>query len=73
MLQHITTALGKPHRRADREPVRRHSLEAGRCEGVFWSRTDCREMRLLRLIVADAGVGLDMLDEPTQVCYTAPQ
>lgn len=49
MLQHITTALGGPHRRVDRQPVRRHSHEAGRCEGVFWSRTDRREVRRILL------------------------
>lgn len=49
MLQHITTALGGPHRRTDRQPVRRHSHEAGRCESAFWSRTDRREVRRILL------------------------
>lgn len=32
------------------EPVHRHSRLAGRCEGVFWRRTDRRQMR--RLVLA---------------------
>lgn len=34
----------------DRQPVRRHSHMAGRCEGVFWRRTDQREVR--RVVLA---------------------
>ncbi len=30
-------------------PVRRHSREAGRCEGVFWRRTDRQEVRKIVL------------------------
>ncbi|MCK8782718.1 helix-turn-helix domain-containing protein [Rhizobium sp. NTR19] len=32
------------------EPVRRHSRAAGRCEGVFWRRTDRQEVR--RIVMA---------------------
>lgn len=32
------------------EPVRRHSRAAGRCEGVFWRRTDRQEVR--RIVTA---------------------
>jgi len=32
------------------EPVRRHSRAVGRCEGVFWRRTDREEVR--RIVMA---------------------
>lgn len=34
----------------DRAAVRRHSRAAGRCEGVFWRRTDRQEVR--RIVMA---------------------
>ncbi len=49
MLQHISSALEGAPSRPDRVPVRRHSHLAGRCEGVFWRRTDRREVRRLLL------------------------
>lgn len=49
MLQHISTALGRPSHSPDRQPIRRHSYLAGRCEGVFWRRTDRREVRRVLL------------------------
>ncbi len=33
----------------NRQPVRRHSHQAGRCEGVFWRRTDRQEVRRILL------------------------
>ena len=33
----------------DRQPVRRHSRLVGRCEGVFWRRTDRQEVRRVLL------------------------
>jgi hypothetical protein len=49
MLQHIATALGGSSHHSDRQPIRRHSYLAGRCEGVFWRRTDRREVRRILL------------------------
>lgn len=45
MFTTIGTALGQPSKSPDRQPVRRQSFMAGRCEGVFWRRTDRREVR----------------------------
>lgn len=50
MLNHIGTALHRQAPRPDRIPVRRHSHLVGRCEGVFWRRTDRREVR--RVVLA---------------------
>lgn len=50
MLRHIGAALGRAPASADRQPVRRHSYLAGQCEGLFWSRTDRREVR--RIVLA---------------------
>ncbi len=33
----------------DRQPVRRHSRLVGRCEGIFWRRTDRQEVRRVLL------------------------
>lgn len=49
-MQHVTAALNGPLSHADRPPVRRHSRMAGRCEALFWSRTDRRQVR--RIILA---------------------
>lgn len=49
MLRQIGTALGRPSPCHDRQPVRRHSHLAGRCEGAFWRRTDRREVRRILL------------------------
>ena len=49
MLRHIGAALGRAPASADRQPVRRHSRLAGECEGVFWRRTDRREVRRVLL------------------------
>ena len=50
MFKSIGAALGQPSMRPDRVQVRRHSHLAGRCEGVFWRRTDRREVR--RVVLA---------------------
>ena len=50
MLRHIGAALGQAPASADRQPVRRHSHLAGRCEGTFWRRTDKQEVR--RIVLA---------------------
>jgi hypothetical protein len=46
----IGAALGQPTARQDRVPVRRQSRLAGRCEGLFWRRTDRQEVR--RIVLA---------------------
>lgn len=48
-MKQIMTALGGPDTGRDRIPVRRHSRLVGRCEDVFWSRTDRREVRRVLL------------------------
>ncbi|MCF1505982.1 helix-turn-helix domain-containing protein [Afifella sp. H1R] len=49
MFERIGAAFaGAPTGRA-RTPVRRQSRAAGRCEGVFWRRTDRREVRKILL------------------------
>lgn len=48
-MQHVTAALGAPTSSADRQPVRRHSFMAGRCEGLFWRRTARQELRRILL------------------------
>lgn len=50
MFKTIGAAMGQPNARPDRQPVRRHSHMAGRCEGVWWRRTDRREVR--RVVLA---------------------
>lgn len=50
MLQHIETALHRQALHPDRQPVRRHSRLIGRCEAVFWRRTDRQEVR--RIVLA---------------------
>jgi hypothetical protein len=50
MYRTIGTALGHPTPNHDRQPVRRHSCMAGRCEGTFWRRTDRQEAR--RIVLA---------------------
>ena len=40
--------VGAPAER-ERTPVRRHSSAAGRCEGVFWRRTNRQEVRTILL------------------------
>lgn len=50
MLRHIGAALGRAAASAGRQPVRRHSHLAGRCEGTFWSRTGRQEVR--RIVLA---------------------
>ena len=50
MLRHIGAALGRAPTSADRQPVRRHSHLAGRCEDTFWRRTDRQEVR--RIVLA---------------------
>lgn len=49
VLTHIGTALHRPPPRSDRTSIRRHSYPAGRCEGVFWRRTDRQEVRRVLL------------------------
>ncbi len=49
MFTTIRAALGQPTARPDRVPLRRHSHQVGRCEGVFWRRTDQREVRYVVL------------------------
>lgn len=49
MFQTIGAVLtGAPAER-ERTPVRKHSRAAGRCEGVFWRRTDRQEVRKIVL------------------------
>lgn len=50
MFKSIGAALGQPSTDRDRQPVRRHSYPAGRCEGVFWRRTSRQEVR--RIVLA---------------------
>lgn len=50
MFTTIGQALGQPITRHDRQPIRRHSHLTGRYEGVFWRRTDRREVR--RVVLA---------------------
>jgi len=50
MLRQIGAALSRAPLSPDRVPVRRHSHLAGRCEGVFWRRTDRQEVR--RVVLA---------------------
>lgn len=50
MFKAIGAALGQPNTDRDRVPVRRHSHMAGRCEGVFWRRSDRQEVR--RIVLA---------------------
>lgn len=50
MFKTIGAAIGQPTTSRDRQPVRRQSFRAGRCEGVFWRRTDRREVR--RVVLA---------------------
>ncbi len=47
-LGEIATVGGHGTRRTG-QPVRKHSHTAGRCEGVFWKRTDRQEMRQIVL------------------------
>jgi len=47
MLISIGTILDGPQ--ASRSPVRRHSHLAGRCEGLFWRKTDRQEVRKIVL------------------------
>lgn len=44
-----TTLAGAPSPSGDRQPVRRHSRLAGRCEGTFWQRTNRQEVRRVLL------------------------
>ena len=49
MFEQIGTVLeGAPAER-ERTPIRRHSRAAGRCEGVFWRRTNRQEVRTILL------------------------
>lgn len=51
MFKTIGAALGQPTTPCvDRQPVRRHSRLAGRCEGLFWRRTPREELR--RIVLA---------------------
>lgn len=50
MFTTIRAALGQSTTRHDRQPVRRHSHLAGRCEGLFWSRTARQDLR--RIVLA---------------------
>jgi hypothetical protein len=49
MFTTIGAALGQPTTDRDRQPVRRHSHMAGRCEGLFWHRTDRQSVRRILL------------------------
>lgn len=50
MFTSIGAVLKGPSTSQDRQPVRRHSRMAGRCEAVFWRRTDRQEAR--RIVLA---------------------
>lgn len=46
MFEQIGTVFAKTRNRQQaREPVRRHSYQRGRCEGVFWKRTSREEVQ----------------------------
>lgn len=49
-MRQIGAALQGSSTRQDRQPVRRQSFMAGRCEGMFWRKTDHREVR--RVVLA---------------------
>lgn len=50
MFEAIGDIVGGPEPQRARAPVRRQSRAAGRCEGVFWRRTDRQEVR--RIVMA---------------------
>lgn len=50
MFEAIGTIISPPPSAEDRTPVRRHSHTAGRCEGMFWRKTDRQEVS--RIILA---------------------
>jgi hypothetical protein len=45
MFQSIADIAGPQHGRRTHQPIRRHSRPKGRCEGVFWRRTNRQEVR----------------------------
>lgn len=49
MFEQIGTVLAGAPAGRESAPVRRHSRAAGRCEGVFWRRTDRQEVRKILL------------------------
>jgi hypothetical protein len=50
MFESLGAVLAGAPAERERTPVRRHSRAAGRCEGVFWRRTDRQEVR--RIVLA---------------------
>lgn len=50
MFKKIEEVPAQTSRNRDRQPVRRHSHLAGRCEGLFWRRTDRQDVR--RIVLA---------------------
>lgn len=49
MFRQIGAVLAGAPAERERTPVRRHSRAAGRCEGVFWRRTNREEVRTILL------------------------
>ncbi len=49
MFESLGTALDEAPAGRERTPVRRQSRAAGRCEGVFWRRTDRKQVRQIVL------------------------
>ena len=49
MFEQIGAVLAGAPTERERTPVRRHSRAAGRCEGVFWRRTDRQQVRQIVL------------------------
>jgi len=50
MFEAIGDIIGGSQPQRERTPVRRQSRAVGRCEGVFWRRTDRQEVR--RIVMA---------------------
>ncbi|RUV67799.1 helix-turn-helix domain-containing protein [Mesorhizobium sp. M5C.F.Cr.IN.023.01.1.1] len=49
MFEQIGAVLAGAPAERERTPVRRHSRAAGKCEGVFWRRTDRQQVRQIVL------------------------
>lgn len=47
MFKQLGAVLAGAPAERDRTPVRKHSRAAGKCEGVFWRRTDRQEVRMI--------------------------
>lgn len=47
MFKQLGAALAGAPAERDRIPVRKHSRAVGKCEGIFWRRTDRQEVRMI--------------------------